>query len=70
MSGALESIPFIGLFFVFSNTCGGALWAANLERVNKRIAQGSFRHVGAQKIKRMVKGPGYETDRLTYPGAR
>lgn len=28
----LEMIPFINLFFVFTNTVGAALWAADLEK--------------------------------------
>jgi hypothetical protein len=27
----LELIPFVGIFFAFTNTCGAALWASDLE---------------------------------------
>jgi hypothetical protein len=27
----LELIPFVGIFFTFTNTCGAALWAADIE---------------------------------------
>jgi len=27
----LELVPFVGIFFAFTNTCGAALWAADLE---------------------------------------
>jgi len=27
----LELIPFVGIFFAFTNTCGAALWAADIE---------------------------------------
>lgn len=32
----LEMIPVAGIFFAFTNTCGAALWSADLEK-----AQGS-----------------------------
>jgi hypothetical protein len=28
----LEMIPFLGIFFTFTNTVGAALWAADLEK--------------------------------------
>lgn len=56
VSGAFEAIPLVGLLFIFSNMCGGALWAANLERAEQKIVQGSFRYVGAQKIRRLIRG--------------
>jgi hypothetical protein len=28
----LEMIPFVGIVFAFTNTCGAALWAADLEK--------------------------------------
>jgi len=28
-------IPFVGIFFAFTNTCGAALWAADLEQEGK-----------------------------------
>jgi len=31
----LEMIPFVGIFFAFTNTCGAALWAADLEQEGK-----------------------------------
>lgn len=27
----LELVPFVGIFFAFTNTCGAALWAADME---------------------------------------
>lgn len=27
----LEMVPVVGIFFAFTNTCGAALWAADLE---------------------------------------
>lgn len=27
----LELVPFVGIFFAFTNTCGAALWASDLE---------------------------------------
>lgn len=27
----LELIPFVGIFFAFTNQCGAALWASDLE---------------------------------------
>lgn len=56
VSGAFEAIPLVGLLFIFSNMCGGALWAASLERAEQKIVQGSFRYVGAQKIRRLIRG--------------
>lgn len=32
LAAALESVPFIGFAFAFTNTIGGALWAVRLER--------------------------------------
>jgi hypothetical protein len=37
----LELIPFVGIFFAFTNTCGAALWAANLE--NERMTAPNLR---------------------------
>ena len=31
-------IPFIGIFFTFTNTVGAALWAADIEKSNSRPA--------------------------------
>jgi len=31
----LEMVPFVGIFFAFTNTCGAALWAADLEQQGK-----------------------------------
>lgn len=28
----LEMVPFVGILFAFTNTCGAALWAADLEK--------------------------------------
>ena len=28
----LEMVPVAGIFFAFTNTCGAALWAADMER--------------------------------------
>lgn len=56
MAGALETIPLVGLFFLFSNTCAGALWAVHMERSMIKGAQGSFRYAGAQKARRFLTG--------------
>jgi hypothetical protein len=34
----LELIPFVGIFFSFTNTVGAALWAADLEKTSSRPA--------------------------------
>lgn len=31
VAAALEALPFIGIVFMFTNTCGGALWAVDIE---------------------------------------
>jgi hypothetical protein len=31
-------IPFVGIFFTFTNTVGAALWAADIEKRNPRPA--------------------------------
>lgn len=38
-ASALESIPFVGFVFTFTNTTGGALWAARIERQEIRATQ-------------------------------
>lgn len=40
VAGALESVPFIGLVFSFTNTVAGALWAITVER---RMQQAALR---------------------------
>ena len=34
----LEMVPVVGVFFAFTNTCGAALWASDME---KRRDQGT-----------------------------
>lgn len=58
VANALEMIPIIGTFFHFSNTVSGALWAAQIER-NEKKRLGSFRAAGRQKIRKMVTGYTY-----------
>lgn len=40
----LESIPFISIFFMFTNTIGGALWAVDVHLKNKSV-DGVIKHV-------------------------
>jgi hypothetical protein len=44
----LELIPFVGIFFAFTNTCGAALWAADIE-AKRNTAPGLREQVDAAK---------------------
>lgn len=58
MAGALEAIPFLGVFFMFTNNVAGALWAASIESMNNRKI-GSFRYAGRQKAHKFLTGYHY-----------
>ncbi|KAI1370727.1 hypothetical protein F4677DRAFT_437638 [Hypoxylon crocopeplum] len=37
----LEMVPVLSMFFIFTNTVGAALWAADIEQKNTQMAQGT-----------------------------
>lgn len=48
----LEMIPFVGIFFAFTNTVGAALWAADLEQEQRGAAPQSSADSGSSAMQK------------------
>ncbi|KAG2733733.1 hypothetical protein G9P44_003258 [Scheffersomyces stipitis] len=46
----LEQIPFLSIFFMFTNTIGGALWVVNIEQKRKKETQELKEKENAEQI--------------------
>ena len=63
----LEMVPFVGIFFAFTNTVGAALWAADIE-AGRAPHEGAGSHEGASSHEDEL--PPQETGVVRVPGKK